>query len=793
MEVAVVLEPRRTAITRARSHLSPVARVLARMLQPRIASAALGAVALLLVAGADAAASCPASAPCQLGTPSGNECVIQADCTIDSAAPAGTSIDLGTRRLVVKSGKQISVTGAGILSVSAASILLETSAKLVSPGDGLGLQRVDLSADGDVTLESGSAVDVSSTAGSLQSLGVGGSISLYAATATIAGNLRAGGSGRDTYGGTVFVVTGGALAVSGLDVSGGDRAGGGDITLLADGSINATGAIKAQGADGGTVEFDSGGDVVTTNAATILVQATGPDGSGGSVDVSADGSITLAGDIDGDGQEDIPFDGDPAQSGGDGADFSADALNGGVTISANLDLSGAPSGTGGDFDVSADQDISISGKVLLRATGVFGYGADFVYVIAGRDTTISGQLDASSAGSGGSMEIDAGRKVLITGTGKVLADGATDADVGIGGQVYVEACTVEIAQGAVVSALGAGLFPDASNLVRASTSLILGGTVQAGRANRLDYRSAPGVQILPTAKLVPAGPVVACPDPFTTPPVGTCTFQDPNMACCGVDCPVTTTTSSSLPPTTLPPTTTTTLAPPPTTLPPTTTTTLALPPTTLPPTTTTTLAPPPTTTTAPATTTTTSTVVPATTTSTTSSTTTSIAESTTSTTVTEAPATTVTTTSSPGIVTTTLAAATTTTVGIPPPTTSTTLAPGAECLQQPGGLDAAACRVGTLAETVGTSGPDALGGKATAKRLTSMLSRADRFLVRAEGSAKPKVDLRKARQQLKAFARAVQRGLKRKRGAIEPELGEFILGLARDATNDVGVAQAKLR
>jgi hypothetical protein len=39
----------------------------------------------------------------------------------------------------------------------------------------------------------------------------------------------------------------------------------------------------------------------------------------------------------------------------------------------------------------------------------------------------------------------------------------------------------------------------------------------------------------------------------------------------------------------------------------------------------------------------------------------------------------------------------------------------------------------------------------------------------------------------------VQRGLERKRGSIEPELGEIILGLAKDATNDVGVVQAKLR
>jgi hypothetical protein len=95
---------------------------------------------------------------------------------------------------------------------------------------------------------------------------------------------------------------------------------------------------------------------------------------------------------------------------------------------------------------------------------------------------------------------------------------------------------------------------------------------------------------------------------------------------------------------------------------------------------------------------------------------------------------------------------------------------------------------------VGTSPADALGGKASARRLNAFLGRTSRFLdLAAGGGARVKVNLRKARQQLKAFERAVERGLKRKRGAIDAELGELILALARDATNDVGVAQAKLR
>jgi hypothetical protein len=57
---------------------------------------------------------------------------------------------------------------------------------------------------------------------------------------------------------------------------------------------------------------------------------------------------------------------------------------------------------------------------------------------------------------------------------------------------------------------------------------------------------------------------------------------------------------------------------------------------------------------------------------------------------------------------------------------------------------------------------------------------------------KARSNLRKARRQLKSFEKQVQRGLKRRRDPIDADLGEFILGLAKDATNDVGVIQASL-
>jgi hypothetical protein len=39
----------------------------------------------------------------------------------------------------------------------------------------------------------------------------------------------------------------------------------------------------------------------------------------------------------------------------------------------------------------------------------------------------------------------------------------------------------------------------------------------------------------------------------------------------------------------------------------------------------------------------------------------------------------------------------------------------------------------------------------------------------------------------------VRSGLKRKRGAIEPQVGQVILGLATDATRSIGEMQARIR
>src|SRR4029453_17966944 len=157
---------------------------LPRMLWLRTVPAALAALLLSLrFASVASAASCagPQPAICPLGVVSGNDCRIGAAGPGESWAP-WPLLYFGSRRLVIKSGKEVTVLGDGILNISAGSILLETSAKILAPGTGFGAQGVSLDADGEVALQAGSAIDVSSSAGTLEHVGIGGSIMIFAPT-----------------------------------------------------------------------------------------------------------------------------------------------------------------------------------------------------------------------------------------------------------------------------------------------------------------------------------------------------------------------------------------------------------------------------------------------------------------------------------------------------------------------------------------------------------------------------------------------------------------------------------
>jgi hypothetical protein len=98
-----------------------------------------------------------------------------------------------------------------------------------------------------------------------------------------------------------------------------------------------------------------------------------------------------------------------------------------------------------------------------------------------------------------------------------------------------------------------------------------------------------------------------------------------------------------------------------------------------------------------------------------------------------------------------------------------------------------------LTDTVETTAPTALGGSRTAHRLDALLKQADHALDSVERGTKVKASLRKTRHALGSFESLVRSGLKRKRGAIEPQIGQVILRLVTDATTSIGEMQARIR
>ncbi len=710
-------------------------------------------LAALLLGGSVSAAF---GAPCagtgtKLCADGAGDCTISVDCSVQS----GLILDLGSRKLVVAASKTLTILDQGVLFVTANGVVLQPGAKIVAGGDGTGTQVVVLTSSTDLTLADGSLIDVSSAAG-------GGNVELYAnaGAANVTGVIRGNhGTGRDSDGGTVTIEASGDVSIAGasqaaIDVTGGDRDGGGGIvTVVSDnGKVTIAAPIDAHGGgfDGGDVEFDAGTDVITTAAASIQIEAEGPGGSGGSLDVSANGSITLGGNVVGTPQ------GDEDNGTGLGGDVDLEAGSGNIAVTAIVDMSGAePDGDGGTFTAATDGDVTISGKISVSTPGDAS-GGD-VTVAAGGAATVSSPVDSSGPFFGGTADISAGTLAKLTGSGMLKVDGGTLPN-GFSGEVSVQGCSVQLDPGTTISALGPGtIAPAASNLIQASSSMIIGGTLKAGALNELDYRDDPGIiHVLPGAVITPKEVRV----------------QIPALPCCGAACATTTTTSTST-------TSTTSTAPA-------TTTTTA----TTPATTSTTIVVVTTTTTTVPTTTSTTTIVVTTTTTTTSSTTTSTTTSSTTAapTTSTAPETSTTSSTVASTTTSTAPASTTTTVTTASPTTTTQPAPA--CSGEANGVAGASCWVQQLSTTLQTTSPDELGGARTSKRLGALVRNATQYLDSADRGVKVKANLRRAHRKLKAFEHVVQQAMKRKRGPLDPQIGQLILGAVTGADSEIDVAVA---
>ena len=686
-----------------------------------------GLLAPLLVWASPAAAQCGGTQLCAAGA---GDCTIAASCTITVPA-GGLTIDLGARKLVLS--KTLTVQGADVLTINAGSVLVD-GGSIVAPGsNGIG-GNITIDAATSMTFQNDALVDVSGgvSGGIVDLEALGGDLSF-------SGRIKANATTRDGDGGAVTLNATGNMNLAGgpIDVSGGDRAGGGFLDAeVVNGSLVVSAPLSVPGGDGGDVILVGGTTLQTTAAADINVSATGDAGSGGSIDLSASGDVSVAGNADGTGAVSA----DPTfPDGGDGADYCLTSDTGSITVTGQADMSAAAGGTGGQIDFEAGLDLTVSKQMATMSTGADGMGGDVTF-FAGRALTLPESVNAQGGGFGGTMDVEAGTSADVS--NQLMVDGTT-----VAGQIFLSGCTVTVESKGLLSALGPadGMAGAAMNIVQAGSAMTIAGTLRAGEQNLLTFRQPPA-PVTTGATIVPA-PTIQ---------------QDPNIPCC-VACPVTTTTST----TTSLPTTSTTSS---------TTTTSVVPSTT----TTSSTGIVPTTTSTTITSSTSTTTLHTTTTSTTSTTTSSSTSTSTTSTTTSTTETTTTTTGAP-----TTSTSTTTT----PASTSTTTTVSGDCTDQPlEGLDAVDCRIDVLSTAIGDESPTEFGGPRKTRALIQRLDNARGLVNAARQGTKVRSKLRLAIRQLRTLNRALQKTINN--GKTPPDVGAFLSARVSEALAQLEELQA---
>lgn len=419
----------------------------------------------------------------------GNPCTISSNKFVDNLAV----VDFGSRDVILTAELDVG-TGSATLRAGSFSILhpgrLRGQGGTVNNGGSFAIETVN-----DILIDS------APFEGAIRLTGrTGGTVRL----ATSVGSIR-GPRGNITLSRTVDTGDGGLLILSsagGVDLSGdlratgGDQGGGGTIEVLATGDVNLQGLVDLTGGQngGGSLDIVSGGAVTLGRIEIPGVLA----GTGGIVDVSAVGPITLSGTLDAHGGETAILCGD-----GGIIDLATDGdivLNGLVLLNAaSLDCSGGEltldgasvrvqnrveligfgrEGSGGIVDVTATGSFTLAGSLHLHGgTG----GAGEVTVVADEDVALQGVINAYGradlGGTSGSPGIDI---ESIRGAVTVAADiDASGTDLGSGGDVRLTGCSVTVNSGVAVKALAAF----GAIQVTASDAMTLRGIFRAGPDN----------------------------------------------------------------------------------------------------------------------------------------------------------------------------------------------------------------------------------------------------------------------------------------------------------------------
>jgi len=321
--------------------------------------------------------------------------------------------------------------------------------------------------------------------------GDGGELEITSATGDIElkGDVILTGQNQGEGGAVTLLAPQGDLTISDLvDLTGGGS-GGGEFIADVGGNVHVSKAIEvnsaAGGGDGTGIEIVAGGNVTIDGTAHFDVSGHSVDGFGGfggEITIIADGSVDVAGSVnwkanagtnfDGDGGfmqiealQDLVFAGDfTGRSGAEDSDGATVLLSAGrdLTVSGDFDLLG--NGSGGDIEFDAGRAATVSG-VMMVDTGNALAGAGNVQFRAGLVT------DEANGG-------------VLTVTKNIVAD-AGDND-GSHTDIALHGCAVVVGSGVKVDGRGGTLIeegeppqPGGANIdIRARRALTIANSTQ---------------------------------------------------------------------------------------------------------------------------------------------------------------------------------------------------------------------------------------------------------------------------------------------------------------------------
>jgi cysteine-rich repeat protein len=328
---------------------------------------------------------------------------------------AGSTLDFGTQDVVLRQGSTLDV-GAGAMTILARSLTLQPGTALLGHGGSISVRTENNIGVLRPSQGTSARVDVSAP------VATGTRIELISENGTIeiAGALDARGTNTDASGGSIGVSALGVLVSGDVRTTGGVLGSGGEVKIDAKaGNLTVSGTIIGLGGSGGPVELTADGTIEMTGI--IDIRATTPGNDGGTLTVvTMSGPITLGGKISMQGNQGTTLDG--GANGGDLHVFSG----AGLTISGMIDITGAPpDGEGGEAFLMSALGTVQTGMLLAQGRGTESDGGNVEFDSHGPLTL--GQIDLYGGGNlpdlGGTLQATAWCNLTVPGAVTINAQG----------------------------------------------------------------------------------------------------------------------------------------------------------------------------------------------------------------------------------------------------------------------------------------------------------------------------------------------------------------------------------